>query len=348
MTRLVAHGLSECAETFFFLSDCVFFTPKSTTTDISFESKFAAAMLCFIHDDCVSFRWRGFSRGWLWVSLSFCHRTCSNTGCTADIGCLFIHVGSMSVVQRRHWCWCGTELLEKTRGAFHTHDPRQLIFQKLLFDSISWLGHRLLWTRPLRPWLHICTSHSPMCAFYLFLFLECGQHVSTRTRRISQTCLGFVFHHSCSCVVDAEIFVHLFRLYTFFYCMESRVLVLLVSHSLAGWVIVGFMRSDFFHRVASLLQWDGMLIWDVTLVHTLSFEWMVVGNIQDFAKIALQAVCSTLGKTRCVAIVAPPTHTFRFQRLTVCVCTCQFVRLVVLPQGRWLMLYLFFEVQRSW
>ena len=92
ITRLVAHGLSECAtETFFFfLFDCVFFTPKSTTTDISFESKFAAAMLCFIHDDCVSFRWRGFSRGWLWISLSFCHGECANTGCTADIGCFTI------------------------------------------------------------------------------------------------------------------------------------------------------------------------------------------------------------------------------------------------------------------
>ena len=30
---------------------------------------------------------------------------------------------------------------------------------------------------------------------------------------------------------------------------------------------------------------------------------MAVGNMQDFAKIALQVVCSTLGKTRCVAIV---------------------------------------------
>ena len=59
---------------------------------------------------------------------------------------------------------------------------------------------------------------------------------------------------------------------------------------------------------------------------------MVVGNMQDFAKIARQVVCSTLGRTRCVATVAPPTHTFRFHRWTVCVCICQFVRLVVLPQ----------------
>ena len=94
--------------------------------------------------------------------------------------------------KRRHLCWCGTEPLQKTRGAFHTHDPRQLIFRKLLFDSISWLGHRLLWTRPLRPWLHICTSHSHVCVLS-FLFLKCGQHVSTRRRRISQTCLGFCF-----------------------------------------------------------------------------------------------------------------------------------------------------------
>ena len=35
----------------FFLCDCVFYSLKSTTTDIGFESTFAAAMLCFIHDD---------------------------------------------------------------------------------------------------------------------------------------------------------------------------------------------------------------------------------------------------------------------------------------------------------
>ena len=74
----------------FFLCDCVFYTLKSTTTDIGFESTFAAAMVCFIHDDCVSFQWRGFSRGWLWVSLSFRHGDSANTGCTADIG-LLIH-----------------------------------------------------------------------------------------------------------------------------------------------------------------------------------------------------------------------------------------------------------------
>ena len=90
--------LSVPPKRFFLLCDCVFFTPKSTTTDISFESKFAMCMLSFIHDECVSLRWRGFSRGWLWVSLSFCHGVCSNTGCTADIGCLFILFGSMSVV----------------------------------------------------------------------------------------------------------------------------------------------------------------------------------------------------------------------------------------------------------
>ena len=45
----------------FFLCDCVFYTLKSTTTDIGFESTFAAAM-CFIHNDCVSFRWRDFSQ----------------------------------------------------------------------------------------------------------------------------------------------------------------------------------------------------------------------------------------------------------------------------------------------
>ena len=92
VTRLVAHGLFECAtETWFFSFRLVCsLLPKSTTTDIGFESTFAAAMLCFIHDDCVSFRWRGFSCSWLWVSLSFRHGDCANTGCTADIG-LLIH-----------------------------------------------------------------------------------------------------------------------------------------------------------------------------------------------------------------------------------------------------------------
>ena len=110
--------------------------------------------------------------------------------------------------------------------------------------------------------------------------------------------------------------------------------------------LVGFMRRDFFHRIASSLQWYCMLIWDVTLVHTLSFEWMVVGNMQDFAKIALQAVCSTLGKTRCAAIVAPPTHTFSFHGLTVCVCTCQLVRLCF--RRTLIDVVMYFEVQRSW
>ena len=96
-------------------------------------------------------------------------------------------------------------------------------------------------------------------------------------------------------------------LFTYFVCTLPSVVwshlfsgrcTLLVSHPLARSVIVGFMRTDCFHRIASLLHWDGMLIWDVTLVHTLSLEWMVVGNIQDFAKIVLQPVCSTLGKTR--------------------------------------------------
>ena len=146
-------------------------------------------------------------------------------------------------------CCCGTEPLQKTRGAFRTCDPRELIFRNLLFDSISWLGHRLLWTRLLRPWWHVCTSHSPVCVLS-FLFLECGQHVSTRTRRISQTCLGFCF--SSFLQLCADSFVHSLRFYTFFYCMESRVLVLLVSHSLAVWVIVSFRRSDLFHRVDSL------------------------------------------------------------------------------------------------
>ena len=71
---------------------------QNNEKDIGFEPEFAMSMLSFIHDCCVSFLWRGFSRDWLWVSLSFCHGDCANTGCTADIGCLFILFGSMSVV----------------------------------------------------------------------------------------------------------------------------------------------------------------------------------------------------------------------------------------------------------
>ena len=40
----------------------------------------------------------------------------------------------------------------------------------------------------------------------------------------------------------------------------------------------------------------------------------------EFRKDCSASCFSTLGKTRCVAIVAPPAHTFSFHGLTVCVC----------------------------
>ena len=92
------------------------------------------------------------------------------------------------------------------------------------------------------------------CAFYLFCFSNVGSTLALAGGGYPRRVWAFVFHHSCSCVVDADSFVHPLRLYTFFYCMESRVLVLLVSHSLAGWVIVRFRRSGLFHRVDSLLN----------------------------------------------------------------------------------------------
>ena len=70
------------------------------------------------------------------------------------------------------------------------------------------------------------------CARFIFLIFECGPHVSIRTRRISQTCLGFCFF-----IILAETFVHQFRLYTSFCCMESLVLgrcTLLASHFQEG------------------------------------------------------------------------------------------------------------------
>ena len=64
---------------FFFLLRLSLMRPSQNNgkKNIGVESKFAMSMLSFIHNDCVSFRWRGFSRGWLWVSLSFCHGECA-------------------------------------------------------------------------------------------------------------------------------------------------------------------------------------------------------------------------------------------------------------------------------
>ena len=71
------------------------------------------------------------------------------------------------------------------------------------------------------------------CAFYLFCFSNAGSTLALARGGYPERVWVFVFHHSCSCVVDAGIFVHLLRLYTFFCCMESFVLgrcTLLASH----------------------------------------------------------------------------------------------------------------------
>ena len=74
-------------------------------------------------------------------ALSFCHGKCANTGCTADIGCLFILVGSMSVVQRRHWCWCETESVCKVFSEVQTCDhSEQAVLWTLLLVFVSWFG----------------------------------------------------------------------------------------------------------------------------------------------------------------------------------------------------------------
>ena len=61
-------------------------------------------------------------------------------------------------------------------------------------------------------------------------------------------------------------------------------------------LVVVFMRSDFFHRVVLDFDVDEIWISDVILVHALSSEWMVVGSVHDFTKIALLRACSTPGK----------------------------------------------------
>ena len=62
----------------------------------------------------------------------------------------------MPVAQRRHLRCCETEPLQKTRGAAKMRDPSlELVWRKLLFESVSCFGHQFSWTLPLRPWLHI-------------------------------------------------------------------------------------------------------------------------------------------------------------------------------------------------
>ena len=77
------------------------------------------------------------------------------------------------------------------------------------------------------------------------------------------------------------------------------------------WVIVGFMRRDFFHRIASLLHWDGMLVCDVTLIHTLSFEWMVIGTCRISRRLLCKLFVQTLAKHAALRLSHRlPTHSF--------------------------------------
>ena len=160
---------------FFFLLRLSLMRPlQNNEKDIGFEFKFVMSMLSFIHADCVSFRWRGFSRGWLWVSLSFCHGDCANTGCTADIGCLFILFGSMSVVQRRHWCWCETELVCKEPCEVQTCDHSgQAVLRTLLLVFVSWFGfascERILFAFRCEP---VCRTRPRACLVLLAAHLH--------------------------------------------------------------------------------------------------------------------------------------------------------------------------------
>ena len=61
-------------------------------------------------------------------------------------------------------------------------------------------------------------------------------------------------------------------------------------------LVVVDMRSDFLHRVAPGFDVGEIWISHVILVHALSSEWMVVGSIHEFTKIALLRACSTHGK----------------------------------------------------
>ena len=51
---------------------------------------------------------------------------------------------------------------------------------------------------------------------------------------------------------------------------------------------------------------DEILISHVILVHALSSEWMLVGSVHDFTKIALSCVCSTHGKHVVLRMWHPP------------------------------------------
>ena len=204
---------------FFFLFDCVFFTPKSTTTDISFESKFAAAMLCFIHDDCVSFRWRGFSRGWLWVSLSFCHGKCANTGCTADIGCLFI----LYVCCNNAVIGVGANL-----NLFAKYSAK---FRRAITASKQFFG-RCFSCKSLGLALHYVSVSSlhfvanPFAARARVRVWYCWQRICIRRERTSWTCL-VSFLHSCGCVAQAVLsasrndLVLIFFAWVFFTCVQQ-------------------------------------------------------------------------------------------------------------------------------
>ena len=53
---------------------------------------------------------------------------------------------------------------------------------------------------------------------------------------------------------------------------------------------------------------DEILISDVILVHALSSDWMLVGSVHDFTKIALSCACSTHGKHVVLRMWHPPLH----------------------------------------
>ena len=162
MTRLVAHGLSECAtETFFFFATVCSIRPnqQQQTSVLSPHLR----QPCCVPSMTIVFLFGGvafYKAGCGSAFLSATEKVRTQAAQLTLVGyssssaqCLFFNA-VIGVVAKPN-------LFEK-----HVVQPKRVIvawtlfFGKLLLESVSWLGNPLLWTRPLRPLLQICTSHS--------------------------------------------------------------------------------------------------------------------------------------------------------------------------------------------
>ena len=136
--------------------------------DIGFESEFAMSMLGFNHVCCVSFRWRGCSRGWLWVSLS---ATESVRTQAAQLTLVAYSSSSAQCLlqQRRHWCWCETESVCKVLYEVQSCDHcEQAVLRRLLLVFISEFGlalcERVLFANRCEP---VCRTRPRACLVLL-------------------------------------------------------------------------------------------------------------------------------------------------------------------------------------